>query len=132
MKDIVLIRPQPALGAAKAMVYHFGDREEKVAEGPRDPDVSLKHYVRGIIKDELTIGRRQFVLDLESVEWIDSIYVGMILAWQQLIHERDGQLVLVNPSKRSKDVLKATRLDTVLNVRDTMSDAQRYFVGDAT
>ena len=128
MSQTVLIRPLPETMPARATVHRLSDdQEDKIAEGPSDPNVELKHYVRRILKRELAEGNRHFLLDLASVEWIDSSYIGMILAWHQLVEEQDGEFVLVNLSKRSKDIMKVTRLDTTLKVFDSPSDAQGYF-----
>lgn len=125
--DTVLIRPLPRSVPARAAVYSVGDREKKIDEGPMDPDVELKTFIRRILKKELGQGSRNFLLDLQSVEWIDSTYVGMILAWHQLVEAEGGEFVLVNLSKRSRDIMSVTRLDATLKVFHTQSEAQSYF-----
>ncbi len=125
--DTVLIRPLPRSVPARAAVYRVGDREKKIDEGPMDPDIELKTFIRQVLKKELGKGNRNFLLDLQSVEWIDSTYVGMILAWHQLVEAEGGEFVLVNLSKRSQDIMSVTRLDATLKVFQTQSEAQKYF-----
>jgi anti-anti-sigma factor len=124
--ETVLIRPFPKV-PARAVVYRVGDQEKQIDEGPGDPDVELKTFIRGILREELGRGSRHFLLDLQAVEWIDSTYVGMILSWHQLVEAEGGEFVLVNLSKRSKDIMSVTRLDATLKVFGTQSEAQSYF-----
>lgn len=132
MGQTVLIRPLPKTLPARAMVFHLGEREEKVKEGPSSPGVELKMFIRKAIGYELSQGNRNFLLDLASVEWIDSTYVGMILSWHQQVAAEDGEFVLVNLSDRSKDIMRVAKLDAVLKVFNTPTEAQQYFVGPSS
>jgi anti-sigma B factor antagonist len=125
--ETVLIRPLPRTTPARAEVYRVGVQERKIDEGPSDPDTELKTFIRGILKKELGQGVRHFLLDLQAVEWIDSTYVGMILAWHQLVDHEGGEFALINLSKRSRDIMSVTRLDTALKVFATQSEAVSYF-----
>ena len=128
MNQTVLIRPLAETTPARATVYRLDEGEERIDEGPSNPDVELKTYIRKMIKKELSQGNRNFLLDLSAVEWIDSSYVGMILSWHQLVHSEDGEFVLVNLSDRSKGIMKVARLDTVFTVFNSPSEAMQYFL----
>lgn len=126
MSKTVMIRPR--LGTpATAVIYHLGEQEKQIAEGPLDPAIDLKTYIRKHLKKELKKDNRNIILDLRAVEWIDSTYVGMILAWHQLVEAEGGRFALVNLSGRSKDIMRVTRLDATLNVFDSVSEAGEYF-----
>jgi anti-anti-sigma factor len=127
MNHTVLIRPLPQATPARASVYHLNDLEEKIDEGPSNPDVELKVYLRKTINRELSQGNRNFLLDLSSVEWIDSTYVGMILAWHQMVDAEGGKFVLINVSDRSKEIMRVAKLHNILRAFDSPSDAQKYF-----
>lgn len=119
---------RPRLGTpATAVIYHLGEQEKQIAEGPLDPAIDLKTYIRKHLKKELKKDNRNIILDLRAVEWIDSTYVGMILAWHQLVEAEGGRFALVNLSGRSKDIMRVTRLDATLNVFDSVSEAGEYF-----
>jgi anti-anti-sigma factor len=127
MNRIVLIRPLPKSIPARAGIYHLNDSEEKIDEGPSKPGGELKEFVKNAIKCELAQGNRHFLLDLSSVEWIDSAYVGMILAWRQLIDAEGGRFALIRVSERSKDIMRVAKLHNVLRAFDSMAEAQDYF-----
>jgi anti-sigma B factor antagonist len=127
MNQTVLIRPLPQATPARASIYHLGASEEKVDEGPSNRNVEFKVYLRKTIKRELSQGNRNFLLDLSSVEWIDSTYVGMILAWHQLVDAEGGKFVLYNVSDRSKEIMRVAKLNNILRAFDSRADAQRYF-----
>jgi len=127
MNQTVLIKPLPQSTPARASIYHLGDREEKIGEGPSNPDVELKVFLRKTIKRELSQGNRYFLLDLSSVEWIDSTYVGMILSWHQMVDAEDGKFALINVSNRSKEIMRVAKLHNILRAFDSRADAQKYF-----
>ena len=127
MSPTVLIRPQPHTTPARAAIFHLTDREKKIDEGPKRRATELKTYIRRVIKRELAGGNRNFLLDLSPVEWIDSTYVGMILAWHQQVENEDGRFALVSLSDRSREIMRVAKLDHVLKVFDNPADAQAYF-----
>lgn len=130
MNQIVLIRLQPPLETGRASIYHLGDSQEKVDTGPESGDVALKDYVRQRIDEELQQGNRSFVVDLALVKWVSSSEIGMMLAWYRLAANHEGQLVLANPSQSVKEVMKITKLDTVMKVFSELSDAEQHFADE--
>ena len=126
MSKTVMIKPRAGTPATAA-VYYLGRDDERIADGPKSGDIDLKTYIAKFVKKELRNNNRNFILDIGAVEWIDSTYVGMILAWHQLIESEGGCFALVNLSGRSRDIMRVTRLDATLNVFDSVSEASDFF-----
>ncbi len=61
-------------------------------------------------------GRDGLILDMENVPLLDSSALGIIIATLQFLKQMDGKLVLLNPQHTVIDVLKVTRLNTILEV----------------
>ena len=126
MSRIILIRLQPPLEKGRASIYDLGDAEEKMGTGPTDNDESLKDYVRTKMEGLLEQGDRKFVIDLALVKWVSSSEVGMMLAWYRLASKYKGTLVLANLSQSIGEVMKVTRLDTVMKVFGSIPDAKKH------
>ena len=84
-----------------------------------------------LLKD--TIGRlmvqgcRQFVLDLAHVSQVDTSGLAMLVSAQVTIVKRGGQIRLLSPTRRIRELLAITRLNTILEIFDTERDALESF-----
>jgi anti-sigma B factor antagonist len=68
------------------------------------------------IVGHLNAGRRDFILRMSRVTNIDSIGLGQLISVYKLIKASDGTMRISSPSKRVRERLKATRLDTVFDI----------------
>ena len=66
-----------------------------------------------------------FILDLSQVPLLDSSALGAIMLTVQQLRQTDGKLVLLNPQPNVRNVLRVTRLDTVLEIVSD-SETTRY------
>jgi len=126
MSRIILIRLQPPLEDGRASIYHLKDSEEKLETGPPDSDRGLKDYIRDRMGEMLEAGDRNFIIDLALVKWVSSSDVGMMLAWYRIAAKYKGGLVLANLSQSVREVMKVTKLDTVMKVFDSIPDAKAH------
>ena len=84
-----------------------------------------------LLKD--TIGRlmqqgcRQFMLDLAQVSQVDTSGLAMLVVAQVTVAKRGGHIRLLNPTRRLRDLLAITRLNTILEVFDNERDAVASF-----
>lgn len=89
------------------------------------PQVTLSSLVQG----ELDRGRRNIVLNLAGVGFIDSFGVGEILASFKSVQDLGGQLRLCKISDKLLLIFKITMLDKVLDIREDCSRALDSFDG---
>jgi anti-sigma B factor antagonist len=61
-------------------------------------------------------GSPKIVVNLSGVHYIDSGGLGILVGLSVSAKNRGGELKLVSPSKRVTDVLRRTKLDTILKV----------------
>ena len=127
MSQTVLIRLQPPLETGRASIYYLADGENKIDMGPSSDTVMLKDYVLEKLEEEFNKGNRRYIVDLAFVKWVSSSDIGMMLSWYRFVKRREGELVLVNLSHSVKEVMKITKLDTIVKVFDWPADAQRHF-----
>jgi len=92
-----------------------------LSEGLRD--ALLKDTIAGLMLQ----GRCQFMLSLAHVSQVDTSGLAMLVAAQITVIKRGGQVKLLNPTKRFRELLRITRLNTFFEVFDTERDAIESF-----
>src|SRR5437899_12744818 len=75
-------------------------------------DLPLRDLMNGLLGD----GKRQFVLNLAGVDYMDSSGLGQLVSIWTSIRNKKGYLTLVNPSKRVQRLFDITRLHTVFEI----------------
>jgi anti-anti-sigma factor len=86
-----------------------------------EAESSLFRHVTRLIDD----GHRQVVLNLRHVSYIDSVGIGEIVRTFLHITQRGGMLTVCAVSPRTREVLEATHLDTVIRMFESEEDAVR-------
>ncbi len=80
-----------------------------------------------LVKTHLDQGRRNILLNLENVEFVDSFGIGEILASFVSIQGLGGKLKLAGISKKLRVVFKITQIDKVLDIRENEHVALESF-----
>lgn len=82
--------------------------------------------LRDLVRDQIKKGRRRLILDMGSVERIDSDGVGEVVVVWQHAKNRGGELVLANLQPRVHDLFEILFLDKVIPIFDSISEAVEY------
>lgn len=90
-----------------------------------ETSVRFKEKMRGLLDDR----RRQLVVDLGNVEFVDSSGLGALIATLKVLRARDGDMVLANVTEAVRSVLEITRLLRVFDVYDTPEEALTALTG---
>jgi len=88
------------------------------------------NLVREKITQLSAAGRFKVVVDLSSVEYIDSTGLGILVICFTSLKKQGGALKLVNPNKRNVELLLLTKLHTVFEVFNEVQDAVNSFFPD--
>jgi anti-sigma B factor antagonist len=80
---------------------------------------TLQQAVRRLTRE----GKRYFVLNLADLKHLDSFGVGQIVATYIGVRDQKGDINVANPNSRVRDVLKYTRIDTVLQLFHSETEA---------
>jgi anti-anti-sigma factor len=86
-------------------------------------DELLKDKINSLIQQD----RKQLVLNLEAVPYIDSAGLGEIVRTYTTVSRQGGKLKLLNLTKRITDLLAITKLLTVFETYESESDAVKSF-----
>ncbi|HWZ31956.1 MAG TPA: STAS domain-containing protein [Bryobacteraceae bacterium] len=83
--------------------------------------------VREKVSELLAQGRKNFILDLGSVDYIDSTGLGSMVICYTTIKKAEGALKLLNLNKRNIELLLLTKLHTIFEVFSDEQDAVNSF-----
>jgi anti-sigma B factor antagonist len=82
--------------------------------------------------DKLEEGYRQFVIDLEDLQHINSSGLGVLITLLTKARKLGGELTLSNPSDYIKNLLLITKLNTIFHIHPTKEAAiETFFSQDA-
>ena len=108
--------------------------EERVVDGVTILDLKGKmtlgegdELLRDKVNSLLLQGRKNILLYLEGVPYLDSAGLGEIVRTYTTVSRQGGKLKLVNLTKRITDLLSITKLLTVFETFDSEQDAVRSF-----
>jgi anti-sigma B factor antagonist len=72
--------------------------------------------VRDTVCELLKKGKKQILLNLGGVEYIDSVGLGSLVAAFTSVRGQGGELKLVNVTSRVSDIMQMTKLYTVFEI----------------
>ena len=83
--------------------------------------------LRKTIRDLLEGGRTNIILNLGDINYIDSSGIGELVSGFTAVRNRQGELKLLNLTRKVKDLLQITKLVTVFEVYTDETEAVRSF-----
>ena len=87
-----------------------------------DEGAALRERVRNMLS-----GSPRIVVNLNGVHYVDSEGLGVLVGLSVSARNRGGELKLVSPSQRVSDLLRRTRLDTIISVYRNDKEAVAAF-----
>jgi anti-sigma B factor antagonist len=85
--------------------------------------------LRDSIREALSGTRKNIVLNLGEVSYIDSSGLGQLIGSYASVRERGGQMKLVNLQKKVVDLMQITKLLTVFETYNSETAALASFAG---
>jgi anti-sigma B factor antagonist len=83
--------------------------------------------LRDEVRDLLSKGSKQILLNLGDVTYIDSSGIGELVSAFTTVRNQGGDLKLLNLTKKVHDLLQITKLYTVFDVKDDEASAVASF-----
>ena len=83
--------------------------------------------LRSVIEDMLAQGKKDLLLNLAEVVYIDSTGLGELVSSFTRVKRANGRLKLLNLPSRAQELLALTRLHTVFEVFDHENEAVESF-----
>ena len=82
-------------------------------------DVTGSAELDDVVRELLDQGAVRLILDLSNVTFIDSTGLGVLVSCRNRCRDRQGDVVLRNPSESTRKVLAITALDQIFTVDST-------------
>jgi anti-sigma B factor antagonist len=98
-----------------------GDRTVVVVGG--EIDVYTAPKLREQLVDLVNGGRYHLVIDMESVDFLDSTGLGVLVGGLKRVRAHDGSLRLVCTQERILKIFRITGLTKVFPIHDTVEEA---------
>lgn len=83
--------------------------------------------LRNMVRDAVTRGDKNILLNLGDVTYIDSAGIGALVGCFTSVRNHGGELKLLRLTKRVNDVLQITKLYTVFDIKDDEASALAAF-----
>ena len=83
--------------------------------------------LRDTVRDLLSKGRKNILLNLANVTYIDSSGIGELVSAFTSVRNQQGELKLLKLTKKVHDLLQITKLYTVFDVKDEEAEAINSF-----
>jgi len=83
--------------------------------------------LRELLQNLVTQGQKKILLNLADVSYIDSSGLGALVSGYTTLSGQEGQLKLLNLTKKVQDLLQITKLLTVFEVYSDEATAVRSF-----
>jgi anti-sigma B factor antagonist len=87
--------------------------------------------LRDSIRDLLTAGHKQILLNLANVHYMDSTGLGTLVSAFTSVRKQAGELKLVNLTDKVTDLMQITKLYTVFDIANDEATAVKSF-GNST
>jgi anti-sigma B factor antagonist len=83
----------------------------------------LLEVIHGLVNS----GKRKILLNFAGATYVDSSGIGDLTAAMVALQRQKGQLKLLSPTAKVIDVLRFTRLDTLLEIKEDENSAIQSF-----
>jgi anti-sigma B factor antagonist len=89
----------------------------KIMGGPEAAQINEK--INSLIDE----GKKNIIIDLEKVEWMNSSGLGILIGAIQTLKNNDGTLCLIHVSDRISELLRITKLINVFKIMPDLPSA---------
>ena len=88
------------------------------------PDATAMHEM---LHELITHNKKHVVINLGSVDWMNSTGLGILISGLTTMRNNDGDLKLANVTEKIKSLLTITKLVTVFESFDSVDEAVKSF-----
>ena len=82
---------------------------------------------RNIFKDLLQSEKKNIIIDLKKVDWINSTGLGILISGFTMVKKGGGDMVLCNVGDRIDSILYVTKLNLLFKAYETLEEAAEHF-----
>ena len=83
--------------------------------------------LRNLLDEQITIGHSKIIVDLSQCTHLDTTFIGVLVVTHKKLLAKGGELKIVDPLDRAKELFYLTGISKVLNTFEATEDAVRSF-----
>jgi len=87
---------------------------------------------RSLFKDLIQDGKKNIIVNLKKVEWINSTGLGILISGYTSVRKAGGDLVLCNVGDRIDSILYVTKLNLLFHAFEDEEDAAEHLRKSST
>jgi anti-anti-sigma factor len=91
----------------------------------------LDESLRDTVGYFLKAGKRQFILKMNDLSYMDSCGLGQLVSVYISVRNADGNLRLLSPGKKCRELLRISKLDTVFDIFEDAAPFEHAAKGTA-
>jgi len=84
---------------------------------------------REVFKSLLEQGKKNIIVNLEKVSWINSTGLGILISGYTTVRRGGGELVIMHASERIESILYVTKLNLLFKAFETEEEALKSLSG---
>lgn len=92
-----------------------------------DANLARSEIFKDFVFEEIELGARRIVISFENVEYLDSSFLGALVAILKSLVPHGGKLVLVELNNDIQNLFELTRLDKIFTLKNSLETALKEF-----
>lgn len=93
----------------------------------KDANLVKSGHFKELIFAEINEGSRKIVISFEQVDYIDSSFLGALVAILKSLLPLGGKLILIELNDDIRNLFEMTRLDKIFNLQDSLETVLTEF-----
>jgi anti-sigma B factor antagonist len=118
-------------GIVKVNIGTEYDEEKKEVAGPVELDIENQAHFVEIINSIFDEGNVYVIIDMNNISYIDSSGLWALFEGHKKATQRNGKLVLLNPTRDVKRVLDITKMSSKMKVFEDEAQALDFLKTDS-
>lgn len=79
-----------------------------------------------VLNQHISKGINKCIIDISEVRYMNSSGIGVLITILTKLRNKDGEVVLLNPSDQVKKLLVITKLNNIFSIYDTKEEALQH------
>ncbi|MEJ2880827.1 STAS domain-containing protein [Pedobacter sp. GR22-6] len=93
----------------------------------KEANLSKSEHFKELVLQEVNAGRRKLIISFVNVDYIDSSFLGALVAILKSLLPLNGKLVLFGMNGDILNLFQLTRLDKIFTLKNGLEDALKEF-----
>lgn len=93
----------------------------------KEANLSKSDYFKELVLKDINLGERKIIISFANVDYIDSSFLGALVAILKSLLPLEGKLVLISMNEDIINLFQLTRLDKIFILKDNLEEALKQF-----